>query len=311
MGPGRVVVVGSINLDHSLRVARHPRPGETVSGSDLQSASGGKGANQAVAAARLGSGVRLLGAVGADIAGGAALASLTAAGVDVSGVQSVAGQATGQAFICVSAEGENTIVVAAGANAALRPDRLALAGAGVVLCQLETPRDTVAAALEGARAVGAVAMLNAAPCEPWARDLVPLCDMLIVNETELAELGGGEGADPAAAARRLGMRADQSLVVTLGANGAAAFSGGAVVHVPGRPARVVDSTGAGDCFCGVLAALLAEARELPEALALANIAASLSVEHAGAQAGMPTRTAIEAAAQISSVDWRNARGLTA
>ena len=298
-----VCVLGSLNLDIVCRVAALPKPGETVMGRGVERLPGGKGANQAVAAARCGVRTQLLGAVGRDEAGEAILAALRRAGVEAGQVLRLADHPTGQAFIWVSEAGENSIVVAGGANLALTPpmaDAEAAAQSRVLLAQLETPVETIEALYGAPASAGRLRLLNAAPAIPEARRLFPLVDMLIVNETELASLAGaGVAADDldavAAAARGLMSRPDQTVVVTLGAAGAVAVSPGGRVLVAGRRAKVVDTTGAGDCFCGVLAARLSEDADLETALAWANAAASLSTERPGATPAMPSRAEIAAA----------------
>jgi len=294
-----VCVIGSLNLDIVCRVAELPAPGETVAGLGVERLPGGKGGNQAVAAARAGAHTVMVAAVGQDEAGEIMLASLKDAGVDAARVVALPNHPTGQAFIWVSAAGENSIVVAGGANAFLTPDRASdLAGHAVILGQLETPVATLEAAF--ARAGGARRILNAAPALEAGRALLPLTDILIVNETELARYARSAAvpeseADIAAAARTLIGRDDQTVIVTLGKAGALAVSRSDVHRVAGRPARVVDTTGAGDCFCGVLAARLSEGAPLAEAMAWANAAAGLSTQKPGAAPSMPTRGEIEAA----------------
>ena len=298
-----VCVLGSLNLDVVCRVAELPKPGETVMGRGVERLPGGKGANQAVAAARCGVRTHLIGAVGRDEAGDAMLAALRRAGVEAGQVLRLADHATGQAFIWVSDAGENSIVVAGGANLAVTPrmpDAEAAAQSRVLLAQLETPVEPIEALYAGAPAsAGCLRLLNAAPAIPEARRLFPLVDILIVNETELASFAGAafdaDNLDAVVAcARGLICRPDQTVVVTLGAAGAAAVRSNGRVLVAGRPAKVVDTTGAGDCFCGVLAARLTEDADLETALAWANTAAALSTERPGAAPAMPTRAEIEA-----------------
>jgi ribokinase len=295
-----VCVVGSLNFDIICRVAHLPMPGETVAGSGLLRLPGGKGANQAAAAARAGAKTIFVGAIGRDEPGDIVVSALMDRGVDVSGVKVFDHVASGHAFISVADSGENSIVLAPGANAALAPEHVvqaASAGHAVMLAQLECPIDTVAAAFQAAP--GAIKILNAAPALESCRALLPLVDILIVNETELALLAGAgdlrEIADISAAARGLMARPDQIVVVSLGAAGALAVLAEHIERVEGRPARAIDTTGAGDCFCGVLAAKLAEGAGLREAMVWANTAASLSVERPGALPAMPAREEIEAA----------------
>jgi ribokinase len=297
-----VCVLGSLNLDIVCSVAGLPRPGETVMGRSVDRIPGGKGANQAVAAARCGAPTRLIGAVGCDEAAETMLAAMADAGVDTAGVARLADHPTGQAFIWVSDAGENSIVVAGGANLAVSPAMLdvapALAGQ-VLLAQLETPVAAIEA-LFAAAPSGCLRLLNAAPAVPEGRRLFPLVDILIVNETELAVYAGVpvmvDDLDAVAgAARRLISRPGQTVVVTLGKAGALAVDADAHKIVVGRPARVVDTTGAGDCFCGVLAARLAEGTEFAEALQWANTAAALSTERPGATPSMPSLAEIATA----------------
>ncbi|MCG3753546.1 MULTISPECIES: ribokinase [Amycolatopsis] len=281
---GRVVVVGSANVDLVVDVPRHPGAGETVLGGDLRRSPGGKGANQAVAASLAGGAeTTFLGAFGPDDGADFLLASLTDAGVRTDLVSRV-DSATGTAFIMVSPDGENSIVVAPGANS-----RLSLAGqqleriaaADVVLAQLEIPIEAVTAAA-AARRAGARMVLNAAPSRPLPDlDL----DVLVVNEHEAADLAGASGA-PEELARMLQQRAP-AVVITLGAAGCVVAEQD-IVHLPGFRVSPVDTTGAGDTFCGVLAAALAEGRPLREAAERAGAAAALAVTRPGAQSAVPT-----------------------
>jgi len=303
-----VRVLGSINLDRVFRTGRLPLAGETIAAESLEDHPGGKGANQAIASARLGVATRLVGAVGEDAAGAFLLAHLAAAGVDVSGVARRAGAPTGQAAIFVSPSGENMIVVAGGANATvtgLDMGAEASAPGRVRLAQLETPVDAIEAFFEAGRGAGAGAltMLNAAPAAPEGRRLFEAVDILIINETELAAYAGlGASEDRVAkAARTLISRSGQSVIVTLGAKGAMAVDRDGAFPVEGRPARVVDTTGAGDAFCGVLAASLSEGTPLKDALHLANIAGALSTERAGASVSPDLRADVARLAGSASV----------
>jgi ribokinase len=292
-----VCVQGSLNLDIVCSVAELPAPGETISARGVRHFAGGKGLNQAMAAARWGAVTAMIGAVGADEAGGELRAALEAAGVDTSGVSELAGAPTGHGYIFVSAAGENMIVVAGGANLIL-PPAPAPSACKVLLCQLETPVASTAAFFAGAPAA-ALKILNAAPALAEGAALFPLADIIVVNETELARFAGARTAPTALEqiaplARRLISRSGQSVVVTLGAAGAAAIAAGEAYMVAGRPAAVVDTTGAGDCFCGVLAAALDEGASLAEAMVFANAAAALSTQTHGAAVSMPTRAAAEA-----------------
>lgn len=298
----RVLVVGSANVDFIVALARLPRPGETVSGGTLSVAHGGKGANQAVAARRLGADVRFLGCLGDDASGRAVLAALDADGITTDGVTVTPDAATGTALIVVDSEGRNQIAVAPGANRSLTVERLkaradVFAWAHVVACQLETPVPTVAWVLETARRHGAITILNPAPVpdEPIAA-LLPLVDYLTPNAGEAARLGGVVGDDRTAAERSaaaLRLRGAGTVIVTLGEDGALAVSRDGVSHVAGRRVTVVDTTGAGDAFSGALAVALGERRELSAALVFANAAAALACTVRGAQPSLPRRADVE------------------
>lgn len=290
-----VCILGSINRDVVCRVTALPQAGETVAARETMLLPGGKGANQAVAAVRAGAQVRMIGAVGRDADGEALRAMLADEGVDVTAVACLSDAATGAAYIAVDDAGENQIVVAAGANARIDPAAIRLdAGDRVLLAQLEVPVAAVATFFAGG--TGAYRILNAAPALPEARALLPDTDLLIVNETELAAyLGGPVKAIEADAVRALLPRADQAAVVTLGAAGMLVVDRNGAQHFPARRVAVVDTTGAGDCFCGVLAASIDEGRCLRESAVRAGYAASLCVGRAGAAPAMPYRAELEAA----------------
>jgi ribokinase len=286
-----VVVVGSLNLDLVVRVARLPGAGETVSGGDVFRNPGGKGANQAVAAARLGRGVAMVGCVGDDQAGRDLLGSLEADGVGTSQVRVVDGVPSGAAFITVSEDGENQIVVSPGANARLTPDDVAAAGAAlraaaVTLVQLEVPLAAVAAAV---RAAGGMVVLNPAPVRALPAGLLGEVDVLVPNRVELAQLAA---APPPAtveeAAGLAGRLPARAVVVTLGADGALVVEQGHVSHVPAVPVRPVDTTAAGDAFCGGLADALAGGAALPDAARWAVRVAAAACTRQGAQVSLPT-----------------------
>ncbi|WP_435737405.1 ribokinase [Cellulosimicrobium sp. PMB13] len=312
---GRVVVVGSANVDLVVDVPRHPGAGETVLGGDLRRSPGGKGANQAVAAARAGGAdTTFVGAVGRDDGADLLLASLDAAGVRTDLVARV-DAATGTALITVSPDGENTIVVAPGANAHVRldaEDLARVAAADAVLAQLEVPLDVVRDAAR-ARRPGVPMVLNAAPSRDLPDDVWDAVDVLVVNEHEAADLagtgrpgdgggapggaGGARGSHDAGRAEALAvslLARVPAVVVTLGGDGClvarrgqGALAGPEVVVVPAFPADVVDTTGAGDTFCGVLAAGLARGADLPTAARLAAAAGALAVTRRGAQDAVP------------------------
>lgn len=299
----RVFVVGSINMDVVATADRHPRPGETVPGSELGFSEGGKGANQAVASSRAGAETVMVGRLGDDDFGRRLEAFLRDEGLDLEHVESESGVPTGTAVVTV-ADSESAIVVIPGANAALTPAHvraLPLEAGDVVVAQFEVSLETVEAALRRARDQGVATILNPAPalaCEPR---LVDLADVLVVNETELAFLGPGaaESFDSRdaliEAARELRSAESQILVVTLGRAGALALDRGEVIEIEGRRVDAVDATGAGDCFVGFLAAQLSRDEPLRAALSTANVAASLCVQGSGAGVSMPTLEEVRAA----------------
>ncbi|MFI5761872.1 ribokinase [Streptomyces sp. NPDC051563] len=300
----RLVVIGSLNMDLSVTVPRLPSPGETVSGADVVRGAGGKGANQAVAAARLGGEVRMTGLLGEDTLGGELRVRLAEEGVDVRGVALLPGASTGLALIVVQRDGENTITLSPGANRRLDPAALELlygatapAGPGeTLLLQLEVPVETVLAAARAARATGALTVLNAAPLPPvpLPEALLGAVDVLVVNETEAAGLLSCDpGPDWAAHARRLRELGPGVVVITLGAAGAVAAGPLGTVSEPGFPADAVDTVGAGDAFCAQLALALGAGIPLPQALRRSCAAGSLATTRPGAQAGLPTRAEVE------------------
>ncbi len=288
-----VCVLGSINRDVICRVAALPRPGETVAARETLRLPGGKGANQAVAAARMGAATRMIGAVGADADGAALTAWLAGEGIDVTGVARHVSAPTGAAYIALDDAGENQILVSPGANAAIAPEAATIRpGDRVCLAQLETPVAAVAAFFARAGAAGALRILNAAPALAEGAALFAATDLLIVNQSELARYAGLAGTPDAAraiaAARALLTRGDHAVVVTLGGAGAVLVDRDESIDVAGRRVPVIDTTGAGDCFCGALAALLADGMARRQALALANAAAALCVQRAGAGPAMPS-----------------------
>lgn len=286
-----VLVVGSANADLTVCAPRIPGPGETVLGGDYALLPGGKGANQAVAASLAGAPVAFCGATGRDAFAPTVRRALTAAGVDMAALHAL-DAATGIALITVADSGENSITVAGGANARLGAEHLPdLSGVTHLLMQQEIPAGTVLEAARRARAAGVSVLLNAAPARELPAELFPLLDTLIVNEGELAALFPG---DPLLAARALLARGPGAVVVTLGAAGSLAITAQETYRQPALPVTVVDTTGAGDTFCGVLAAWLAGGAALPEALRAANVAGALACTRLGAQAAMPRRAEIEA-----------------
>ena len=290
-----VIVIGSINLDLITTVDRLPHAGETVSGDRFSTAPGGKGANQALAAARAGSEVRMIGSVGSDAFAEEALTLLRAGGVDLSGVH-VSHAATGVALILVGADGENMIAIAPGANAAVLPGGVGKAmmeKGDVVLLQHEIPISTVEAALRAARKAGAVSILNTAPFRADAVSLLTEADIVVANETEFENYAGAlglTGADRVGKMRSFAGTTGRTIVVTLGGEGAVAASPGAELSVPSIPITPVDTVGAGDTFCGYLGAGLAEGAGLNAALKLAAVAGALACLKPGAQPAIPLRS---------------------
>jgi len=287
-----VIVVGSANVDQVFRVERIPSPGETVLSTGFSTARGGKGQNQAVAAARAGAPTAFIAALGDDAFGSDTRAGLIDDGVDVTGVRSL-DAATGTALIAVDSVGENTIIVEAGANRLLvdlqSADAAAIAASSVLAMQLEIPLETVIAAARIARAGGTTVMLNAAPIRDLPAELLSSLDILVVNEHEASHLAGERDW------RELTEQVPV-VVVTLGSEGALLLRRGSdEVRVAAPSVHAVDATGAGDTFCGAFAAGLAEDMELEQALRFAVTAASLSVQSYGAVPSIPLRAQIDAA----------------
>lgn len=299
---GRVFVAGSINMDVVATASRHPRIGETVAGQEVLYFPGGKGANQAVAASRLGAGTTLIGTLGKDSFGAELKAFLAAQGIDLGYVRETTEAHTGTAIITV-AGGDNTIVVIPGANAKVTAEDagvVPLVKGDVAVSQFEIPLPAIAAFFRHARAAGATTVLNPAPAMEVGRDLLELVDILVLNETELGLLAGvavAESDDQARiidAARRLQADTDQVICVTLGRRGVLALAGREELAIPGRVVQAIDTTGAGDCFVGALAAQLAHGATLRNALIFANAAASISVQRLGAGPSMPTAREVAA-----------------
>ncbi len=299
----KVLVAGSINMDVVARAPRQPRPGETVAGTGAATYPGGKGANQAVAAARAGAKTVMIGSVGADQFGERLRTFLDQQGVNCSYVQCAAAAPTGMALIVVADDGENSIVVVPGANALLRPESIGQApidSGDVVVSQFEIPLDTIASLFARCRAVGVTTVLNPAPAQPCPRTLLDLTDLLVVNETELAvllqeqTLSLSSNDAVAAASRRLRCRGDQIVVTTLGPRGAVAVAGDQMFTVRGHRVAAVDTTAAGDTFIGVMAARLAHGWPLERALHYANAAAALCVQRPGAAPSIPAAADIDA-----------------
>ena len=299
----QVVVVGSLNMDFVVQVASLPAPGETVMGSSFRTIPGGKGANQACAAGKLGGRVRMVGRVGEDIFGEQLRASLDAAGVDTRHVLATPAVPSGVALIFVQAGGQNQIVVASGSNGRLAPSdveqALAEADGGFLLLQLESPLETVAAAAALGRRRGMTVILDPAPAQLLSDGLLANVDCLTPNETEAQILLGRRPSpvtieDAPAIAAELLKRGVRSVVLKLGENGAFHADAGGGRHFPGRRVEAVDATAAGDTFNGALSVARSEGRAMADAITFANAAAALSVTRLGAQASIPTRAEVDA-----------------
>src|SRR4051794_1612594 len=303
---GRVFVAGSINMDVVATAGRHPKIGETVAGKAVHYFPGGKGANQAVSAAKLGAASTLIGRLGTDAFGKELRTFLAAQGVDLAFVKDTAEAHTGTALITI-ANADNTIVVVPGANALVSTEDVgsaALARGDVAVSQFEIPLPAISAFFKRARAAGATTILNPAPALPLDRELLDLADFLILNEAELGVLARTELRDNddharfIEAARSLQAGTDKIICVTLGRRGAVALVDGEPVVISGRVVETIDTTGAGDCFVGAVAAQLANGRAIRDAFDHANIAASICVQRMGAAPSMPT------AAEVSAVRCR-------
>ncbi|MFJ2772701.1 ribokinase [Streptomyces sp. NPDC087300] len=297
-----IAVLGSANMDLVAYVAKAPQRGETVTGREFRTVPGGKGANQAVAAARAGATVSMIGAVGTDAYGAQLRAALEHSGVDTDLLRTVEA-ATGTAHIVVDDDGGNSIVVIPGANGtltALAPgDEGLIASADTLLLQLEVPVEAVLAAAQAARRHGVRTVLTPAPARPLPPELLAAIDLLLPNEHEAAALTG-IADDPRAAAGALLSQVPE-VVITLGSRGSLyAARGAEPVMVPARRVTAVDTTGAGDTFAGTLAVALAEGNSVTDALGWASSAAALSVQRTGASASMPYRTEIDGAADRAS-----------
>jgi ribokinase len=290
-----MVVIGSLNMDIVVETDRYPQMGETIMGERIRFIPGGKGANQAVAGARLGAETAMIGAVGDDAFGEELLRSLQEDGVDVTGIKRASGMATGVASIYV-AEGDNSIVVVPGANSRVEPadiDRSEdkLRQADIVLLQLEIPVETVVYAARKAKSLGKTVVLNPAPAQQLPDELFGLVDYMTPNRSELGWYSGmdTEGGALESAMRRMKEMGAAHIVTTLGADGSAYLAADGSMHtIPGHKVPVVDTTGAGDCYNAGLALSIADGRGLEEAIAYASLVSALAVTKFGAQAGMPT-----------------------
>ncbi len=296
--PNRILVVGSLNMDLVVTVETHPKPGDTVLGGDTRTIPGGKGANQAAAASKAGGDVAMLGLVGSDAYGDALREALREAGVDTERVRTVEGL-SGVALITVDADGQNMIVVSPGANGKLSPkdfEEGMLDGAALVVMQLEIPLPTVQTVAEAAAALGVPVLLNPAPAQPLADELLSKIRYLVVNEGEAALLSGSSVTDAEsalAAAQSLRERGAEKVVVTLGARGLVWSSDDGEGKLEPHNVKAIDTTAAGDAFCGAFAVALAEEKGLEPALRFANTAGALATTKEGAQPSLPTREEIE------------------
>ena len=293
-----IVIIGSVNMDLVLRVPRMPLPGETLAGDRFMTIPGGKGANQAVACARLaapGTRVAMVACVGDDAFGDQMRQSITACGIDDRYIDEMAGEATGIASIMVDANAQNSIVIAAGANGRLDVERIERARAlieqaSIVLLQLEVPMATVIHSIELAHALGKTVVLNPAPAQALPRELLQKIDYLILNEIEAAMLAEEQSEDIPMLARKLHDLGARNVVVTLGEKGVyGSFADGQQRHLPARKVQAVDTTAAGDTFIGGFIGAIAQGRDQFEAIAYAQAAAALSVTRVGAQTSIPTR----------------------
>jgi ribokinase len=300
---GHVFVAGSINMDVVATAERHPRLGETVAGREVLYFPGGKGANQAVAAAKLGAATTLIGRIGEDAFGRDLRAFLQAQDVDLTFVQGTPEAHTGTAIVIV-ANADNMIVVIPGANALVGAADVAmplLARGDVAVSQFEIPLPAISAFFKRARAAGVTTILNPAPALPFDRELLDLVDILILNESELGLLARTELRDTddharfIEAARLLQAGTAKIICITLGKRGAVALVDGEAVVISGRVVETVDTTGAGDCFVGAVAAQLANGKPIRDALETANIAASICVQRMSAAPSMPTAAEVSAA----------------
>ena len=293
-----IVIVGSSNTDLVVRVDHFPKAGETIIGTDFMTAQGGKGANQAVAVARLGGEAIFVARLGSDTFGETTLTALRKEGIILRHVQLTPGVASGVATITVDSHGENSIVVASGANALLTPQDVLQAAAdisqaAILLMQLETPLPALIEAARLAKNSGTLVVLNPAPYpkEPLPQELLQHTDLIIPNETEAAYMTGIEVVDESTALlaiRRMQAMGVANAIITVGSKGAYTLFDDRLVNVPAFPVEAVDTTAAGDTFCGALCVALTKGHAMPEAIRLANKAASISVTRRGAQPSVPT-----------------------
>jgi ribokinase len=310
-----VGVVGSLMMDMVSRVPRWPRPGESLIATSFGLHLGGKGCNQAIAAARSGATSALIGRVGDDAFGSELIAALVRDGVMTAGVTRDQVEGTGVALPILNPAGENMIIVAPRANMTLTPTHVEavaglIRGVRVLLMQLEVPLDAVRAAARIGRAAGRTIVLNVAPAVPFDTALLRLCDILVANEVEIAALSAkalDTVDDISFAAASLSQGLGKIVVVTLGANGVLLADDRGVAHLPGHRVSVIDSTGAGDAFCGVMSAALANGEGILAAVEAGNAAGALAVQSLGAVSSLPERAAIQDLQNSSSTAWRPIR----
>ena len=301
MSQPKIVVVGTSNVDIVVRTPHIPRPGETVVGSDWIQAAGGKGANQAVAAARLGAQVHLVACIGTDVFGNATWDNLRQEGLDLTHVRRLEAAPTGIALIIVDDKGQNSIAVAPGANSRLSPQLVQEAAKDIldcdaVLIQLEIPLETAEYAASLAKQGRATVILNPAPAQPLNEAFLRSVDILTPNEVEASVLAGLPVSDLASAekaARALLARGPRQVIITLGSEGALLGSQGTMAHIPGFPVKAADTTAAGDAFNGALACAIAQGMDMRQAIRYANAVGALSVTKMGAQPSLPYAAEVE------------------
>jgi ribokinase len=309
----KVAVVGSINIDLVTQVARFPEPGETILGGDLKTIAGGKGANQAVAAARLGAEVAMVGRVGDDVFASRLRQKLVEDGIDVTYVFESVDSASGVALIVVNKEGQNSIVVASGANARLTPHDVdkaaeAIRSADVLLLQLEVPLETICRAAKIAQKENVKVVLNPAPAQQLPADILSLVDILIPNESELNTLSGVQTTnlkEMKTAAATLSSSGVEAVILTAGQNGALLAGKTGVRQFPAFSVKqVVDTTAAGDAFVGGVATAIAEGKRISEAVPRGNAAGALTITRAGAQPSLPSRAEVETLLKGATMEQR-------
>ncbi len=296
-----ILVLGSLNTDLVARVPRRPTGGETLTGIDFKTINGGKGANQAVAAARLGARVAMVGRVGDDVFGGSMLEGLSQDGIDISGVAVTPGVSSGTALITVDDRAENSIIIIPGANGRLTPTdverhQALITGARVLMLQLEVPIETVVRAAEVAKRAGVTVLLDPAPARELPAGLLRNVDIITPNETEASILTGrtvGDARSAKLAAVDLMSRGISTVLIKLGARGALLATGNTFEHVDGFQVHAVDTTAAGDAFGGALGTALVEGMPLTEAVTFANAVGALATTRFGAQTSMPTRAEVK------------------